>query len=64
MTNAAPNAARLARLAGVPCPTVARDRFAFLVWDDGPNWGHIDVTRHRVTRWNPVAQQHDQIFPR
>jgi hypothetical protein len=62
MSNATPNAARLARLAGVPCPPTKED-FAFLVWDDGLDWGHIDVESMKVTRWNAEVQRHERIYP-
>ena len=62
MSNAASNAARLARLAGVPCPPTKED-FAFVVWNDGLSWGHIDVVHQKVTRWDDGFQQHKQIYP-
>jgi hypothetical protein len=63
MSNAASNAARLARLAGVPCPALNQEDFSFAVWADGPDWGHIDVAQNKVTRWNAEVQRHEQIYP-
>ena len=61
--NAAPNARRLARLAGIPCPDFRADGgWTFAVWSHGPRWGHIDVTRNRVTEFDPVNQQHRVIY--
>lgn len=61
MNNAAPNAVTLARRAGVPCPPLTAENFSFVVWDDGTRWGHIDVTRRKVTVWNPTTGQHDRL---
>ncbi len=63
MDNSIPNAARLARLAGVPCPALNQEDFSFVIWEDGPDWGHIDVVRNKVTRWNPETQRHERIYP-
>lgn len=61
MTNAQANAVRLARRAGVPCPVLRDGDFTFAVWTDGQRWGHIDVTRHCVTVWNPDTGRHDRM---
>lgn len=62
--NAAPNARRLARLANVPCPPVKEDGgWSFAVWSCGSRWGHIDVTRNRVTEFDQQQRRHRVIFP-
>ena len=62
--NEASNTVRLARQAGVPCPTLRPEGgWSFAIWQDGPRWGHIDVTRWRVTEFDAVASCHRQIFP-
>lgn len=70
--NAEPNARRLARLAGVPCPSLEeKSGWSFFVWADGPyggknepapRWGHIDLIQNRVTEFNPVTCRHEVIF--
>lgn len=62
-TNAAPNAARLARMAGVPLPTLRSGDFSFAVWTDGDAWGHLDVANNRVTRFDAATGMHRVIWP-